>query len=232
MLPLWAALSPSPGQGLSEPLLGAGTAVSPLGGHKGGAELPEGHTQHSVACRETPTLGGAGGDVGRGPAGRMVLLAEWAPSLQQKQGVSRAEVPKASWSPGSTEQWRPPAGGRGKAEPGGGRCSAVRQPGLGPTSTAGWTSGLALSRPQLPQPYSGNSPNTPSRAVVSLLAGGSPQGGRCSHLPCSRTFLASPRSVLPSVPTSGTNRDPSTSRLPLPRDHLFHTHAKHGLNTQ
>ena len=79
LLPLWATLSPSLGQGLNGPLVGAGTSVSPSGGHKGSAELPEGHIQHSVACRGTPTLGGAGGDVGRGPVGRAVLPGGMGP---------------------------------------------------------------------------------------------------------------------------------------------------------
>lgn len=59
----WANCSPSgpprppnPEQGRSEPLLEAGTMVSPLAGHRGGAELLRGHTQsdtrgHSHAGR-------------------------------------------------------------------------------------------------------------------------------------------------------------------------------------
>lgn len=47
-------LTPNCGQGRSEPVLAARTVISPLGGHKKGAEFLVGHT---VECRGPPHLG-------------------------------------------------------------------------------------------------------------------------------------------------------------------------------
>ena len=91
----------------------------------------------------------AGGMWGEGPGGRAVPLggtvgAEQAPGLQQNQGVSRAEVPKASQRDCSTEQ-RSPGLGDGRWWGPWGTEGALHWVACGgPTSTTGCLSALTL----------------------------------------------------------------------------------------
>ena len=99
----------------------------------------------------------AGGMWGEGPGGRAVPLggtvgAEQAPGLQQNQGVSRAEVPKASQRDCSTEQ-RSPGLGDGRWWGPWGTEGALQSGSLWWPHLYHWLPECPdLARPQFPQP--------------------------------------------------------------------------------
>lgn len=166
--------------------------------------------------RDVPTLGGALGDVGRGPGGRAVPL--------RNQGVSQAEVPKASQNR-STEQWSRRLGDRGREGRLGTAGAPVRWPGLGPTSTT-----CCLSDPgrvTLTPPVSVSStvkcrrPNASGRAAVSLLAGAIPQCVGGAHTrPAAKPPSTTPVSAPPRRDQRGLLR---LSSSPFP-DTISHSH--------
>lgn len=175
--------------------------------------------------RDVPTLGGALGDVGRGPGGRAVPLRTiWGPSLQRNQGVSQAEVPKASQNR-STEQWSRRLGDRGREGRLGTAGAPVRWPGLGPTSTT-----CCLSDPgrvTLTPPVSVSStvkcrrPNASGRAAVSLRAGAIPQCVGGAHTrPAAKPPSTTPVSAPPRRGQRGLLR---LSSSPSP-DTISHSH--------
>lgn len=129
----------------------------------------------------------------------------------------------------------PQARGQGKGgKTGDNRCSAVRWPGLGPTSTTCCLSdpgGVTLTSPvSVSSTVKCRRPNASGRAAVSLLAGAIPQcvGGAHTH----------PAAKPPSTPRSpphhaATNGASSASRLPPSQTpFLIRTRAKHGTDMQ
>lgn len=129
----------------------------------------------------------------------------------------------------------PQARGQGKGgKTGDNRCSAVRWPGLGPTSTTCCLSdpgGVTLTPPvSVSSTVKCRRPNASGRAAVSLRAGAIPQCVGGAHT-CP---AAKPPSTTPvSAPPRRTNGASSTSRLPPSQTpFLIRTRAKHGTDMQ